>query len=493
MKASKQLPVVIFAGLLSACTVGPDFQRPVPPDTENFTVGIQPIVTMSAPGSGGGEQHFLAGADVPAQWWTLFQCDALDRLVQEALDNSPTLAQARARLLQAQEEFNAQTGATRYPAVDAQLGVTREKVDPAAFGLPNLRSVPPFTLYNAQVNVSYALDFFGANRRALEGLRAQTDYQAYEAAAARLSLAANVVSAAIQQAALQAQIDTTEHMLRAQAQQLAITEARYQVGGVALQELHSQRTLLAQTRAALPPLRGQRQQIDHQLAVFTGKAPAQASIPQFGLDDLQLPTELPLTLPSVLVRRRPDVRASEALWHRASADVGVATANLFPQLTISGSAGTERTRTSELVNGVNVWSIGAKLMQPIFHGGELRAQKRAAQAAYAAAAAAYQQTVLQALQQVADSLRALEADAQALQAQAEAAQQADINYRIAQRRYEAGGISLLALLDAERQQLQTILERRRAQANRHSDSVALMQSLGGGWSNEETERAIGQE
>jgi NodT family efflux transporter outer membrane factor (OMF) lipoprotein len=418
---------------------------------------------------------------VPAQWWTLFHCEALDRLVQDALDNSHTLAQARARLLQAREEFNAQAGATRYPAVDAQIGVTRQRVDPAAFGFPNVPSAPPFTLYNAQVNVSYTLDFFGANRRALEGLQAQTDYEAYEAAAARLTLAANVVSAAIRQAALQAQIDATEQMIEAQAQQLAITEARYHVGGVALQDLHSQRTLLEQTKATLPPLRIQRQQIDHQLAVYTGKAPAQASIPQFGLDDLQLPTELPLTLPSVLVQRRPDVRASEALWHQASANVGVATANLFPQLTISGSGGSDRTNASDLVSGIDVWSIGAKLMQPIFHGGELRAHKRATWAAYAAAAAAYQQTVLQALQQVADSLRALEGDAQALQAQAEAAQQADANYRIAKMRYEVGGISQLALLDAERQQLQTTLERSRARADRDSDSVALLQSLGGGW------------
>jgi NodT family efflux transporter outer membrane factor (OMF) lipoprotein len=349
------------------------------------------------------------------------------------------------------------------------------------FGIPNVPSVPPFTLYNAQVSVSYSLDFFGANRRMLEGLQAQTDYEAYEAAAARLTLAANVVSTAIRQAELQAQIDTTEQLLQAQARQVAITEARYQVGGVSLQDLHSQRTLLAQTKATLAPLQAQRQQIDHQLAVYTGKAPAEASIPAFGLDDLQLPTELPLTLPAVLVQRRPDVRASEALWHQASAQVGVASANLFPQLTIAGNAGTERTNASQLVDGINVWSIGAKLMQPIFHGGELRAQKRGAQAAYAAAAAAYEQTVLQALQQVADSLRALEGDAQALKDQAEATQQADANYRIAEQRYQSGGISQLALLDAERQQLQSALDRSRAQANRDSDSVALLQSLGGGW------------
>jgi NodT family efflux transporter outer membrane factor (OMF) lipoprotein len=477
---TRGMPVAI-AVLSSACTVGPHFQRPAPPGTERFTPEPQPTTTVSASGPGGEAQQFQSGADVPLEWWTLFRCEALSRLVQEALDNSPSLKQARARLRQTQEEYNAQVGATRYPAVDAQFQISRQKVDPAVFGIPNVPNIAPFTLFNAQVSVSYTLDLFGAQRRAVEGAQAQVDYEAYEAAAARLMLAANVVSAAIRQAALQAQIDATEQILQAETQQFAITEARYRVGGVSLQDLQTQRTQLAQTRATLPPLHAQRQQIDHQLAILTGKTPAEAAIPQFALNELQLPTELPLTLPSALVRRRPDVLASEALWHQASAQVGVATANLFPQLTISGNAGPERTRFADLVDGINVWSVGAKLMQPIFHGGELHAQKRAAEAGYEAAAAAYQQTVLQALQQVADSLRALEADAQLLQDQTDAAQQAQANHRIAEQRYNAGGISQLALLDAQRQEIKTTLDRSLAQADRDSDSVALLQSLGGGW------------
>jgi NodT family efflux transporter outer membrane factor (OMF) lipoprotein len=470
--------------LLSACTVGPNFHRPAPPATDDFTIGDPPTATVGARGQGGEAQHFNLREDVPTEWWTLFRCAALNRLVQEALANSPTLVQARARLLQAREEFNAQSGATRYPAIDTQAGVIREKVDPAAFGIPNVPNVAPFTLYNAQVNVAYTLDLFGAGRRALEKLQAQTDYAAFEAAAARLTVAANVVTAAIRQAALETQVAMTGQLLEAQAQQLAITDSRYQAGGVARQDLNSQRTAVAQTQASLPPLRAQRQQIDHQLAVLTGKPPALAAIPQFSLDELHLPTELPLTLPSELVRRRPDVRASEAIWHQASADIGVATANLFPQIAVSGGAGVERTHLSELADDINVWNIGARLTQPIFHGGELRARKRAADAAYAAAAAAYQQTVLQALQQVADSLRALQADAQTLEAQSEAAQHAEMNYRIAQQRHAAGGISRLALLDAQRQKLQTALDRSRAQAARHSDSVALLQSLGGDWADD---------
>jgi NodT family efflux transporter outer membrane factor (OMF) lipoprotein len=473
--------LITIAVASSACTMGPNFERPAPPQPERFTPEPQLDVTASAAGPGGEAQHFQLGAEVPLEWWTLFRCESLSRLVEESLDNSPSLKQARSRLRQAQEEYNAQVGATRYPAVDAQFQISRQRVDPAVFGIPNVPSVAPFTLFYAPVSVSYTLDLFGAQRRAIEGSQAQVDYEAYEAAAARLMLAANVVSAAIRQASLQAQIDATEQILQAETQQLAITEARYKVGGVSLQDLQSQRTQLAQTRATLPPLHAQRQQIDHQLAILTGKPPAEAAIPQFQLSDLQLPTELPLTLPSTLVRRRPDVLASEALWHQASADVGVATANLFPQLTISGNAGPERTRFSDLVDGINVWSIGAKLMQPIFHGGELRAHKRGAEAAYEAAAAGYEQTVLQALQQVADSLRALEADAQLLQDQTDAAQQAQANHRIAEQRYSVGGISQLALLDARRQELKTQLDRSLALAERDSDSVALLQSLGGGW------------
>ncbi len=472
---------ILLTALLTACRAGPDFQRPAPLSTEAFTPGVQPLGTTDASGAGGAAQHFLTGARVPVQWWELFQSPALNRLVEDALHQSPTLQEARARLRQAQENLIAQTGATLYPAVDAQFGVAREKVDPAAFGFTNVPSEPPFTLYNAQVNVSYTLDLFGANRRLLEGERAQAEYQTYETEAAQLMLAANVVTAAVRQAVLQAQLEASEQILQAQTQQLLITEERYRAGGVALQELQEQHTQLAQTRASVPPLRAQRQQVDHQLAVYTGKSPAQAAIPSLTLAELQLPAELPLTLPSELTRRRPDVRASEALWHEASANVGVATANLFPRLSISASVASQRTQASDLVDGLNVWNVGANLMQPIFHGGELRAQRRSAVAAYEASAAAYQQTVLQALQQVADSLRALEADAQTLQARSSAADEAAASYGIVQQRYQVGGVSRFAVLDAQRQQLQTSIDRSRAQADRYADTVALLQALGGGW------------
>jgi NodT family efflux transporter outer membrane factor (OMF) lipoprotein len=467
--------VIITAGLVGACSVGPDFERPSAPATEKY---IQGDAAANA-----SEQvpvmHFTEGAPVPARWWESFQCAALNELVQDALEHSPTVLEARARLKQAQENLEAETRGTRYPSLDAQLGVTRQKVDPAAFGFPNVPPAPPFTLYNAQVNVNYSLDLFGINRRMVEGTRAQTEYQSYESQAAELTLAANVVAAAIRQADLQAQVEYTEEILQAGIRQLAINEERYRAGGISLEQLQGQRNQIEQLRATLPPLKAQRQQIDHQLAVYTGKPVAEAAIPRFSLKDLTTPAEVPLTLPSDLVRRRPDVRASEALWHEAAADVGVATANMLPSFTISGYAGSDRTNASNLVDSFNVWSIGAKMLQPIFHAGELRAKKRSAVDAYDAAAQAYGRTVLESLQQVADGLRALEADALTVQARTEASKQSSASYTIAKQRFDMGGVSELSLLDAKRQDLQSMLDRRHAEAQRLSDTAALLHALAG--------------
>ncbi len=475
---TRRCALLILGSLLTACAAGPQFQRPSPPRSDRYTATELPAATAAAAGEAGAAQHFVSGV-VPGRWWESFQCEPLNALVAEALAHSPTVLQARARLREAREDLTAQARGTLYPAIDAQLGATRQKVDPAAFGFPNIPAAPPFTLYNAQVNVSYTLDLFGGERRAVEGARAQSEYQAYEMQAAELTLAANVVAAAIRQADLQAQLDYTEQMLAAQSRQLAISEDRYQAGGIALEDLENQRSQLAQLRATLPLIGSERRQIDHQLAVYTGKPPSEAAIPRFRLADLQLPADLPLTLPSELVQRRPDVRASEALWHAAAANVGVATANMFPSLTLSGYAGSDATRASGLADSFNVWSIGAKLLQPIFHAGELRARRRSAAAAYDAAAQAYEQTVLESLQQVADCLRTLEGDALALQARATALEQSSGSYAIARQRFDAGGISELTLLDAQRQQLQTALDRSRAEAQRLSDTAALLHALAG--------------
>ncbi|MGA2083070.1 MAG: efflux transporter outer membrane subunit [Holophaga sp.] len=473
--------LVALAGLLNGCAVGPDFHRPQPPEASGYLPGDQPEATVDAPVPGGAAQHFSDGADIPAQWWSLFHSEPLDRLVRRGLEASPTLAQARARLVQAQEELKAQTGADRYPAVDANLAATREKLDLAALGVTSVPSPGPFTLYNASVSVSYTLDLFGGNRRALEGFAAKVDYQRFELEAARQILAANIVLSAIRQGSLQAQATTLEALQAAQARQLAITRARFQVGGVSWLDVQNQGLLLEQTRAMLPPLEKQRAQIDHQLAVYVGQEPGDGRNAAFDLATLHLPETLPRSLPSALARQRPDILAAEALLHQASAAIGVATANLYPRITLSGSIGSERTSANDLLEGFNVWNLGGNLMQPLFHGGELRARKRSALAAYDEAAGGYRQTVLQGLQEVADALSALDADARTLAAKAAVTEHARAGGRIAEEQYRVGGISELALLDAQRQLLQAELNQVTAQADRYADTATLFQALGGGW------------
>ena len=476
----KPLAVVSVVALFG-CAVGPDFQVPAAPDTQTYTRETQPAATVAANGAAGASQAFNAAQQATPMWWTQFHSDALNRLVEQALQQSPTLAQARAKLVEARENYNAQFGASEFPSVDANVSGVRQQIDIAQFGIPNVQNPGPFTLYNASVSVSYALDIFGGNRRALEALMAQVDYQAFEFEAARLSLAGNVVSTAIRRASLQQQIALTQSLTDAQVQQLSIMEGRFAAGGVSQLDVRTQRTALAQTRASLPPLATQLAQADHQLAILLGVAPSKADFGDITLDSLLLPQTLPLTLPSTLARERPDIRASEALLHQASANVGVATANLYPQFALSAGIGSERTGIRDIVSGLNIWNFGLNLTQPIFHGGELRAKKRSAQAAYDAALADYQQTVLQALQQVADTLTALQNDAHELQARDDAAQQAQASLDIARAQYSAGGVSQFGLLDTQRQALQTALDRTRAQADRFADTAALFQALGGAW------------
>lgn len=466
--------------LLAGCTVGPHYHAPAPPTVGTYTPSPQPLDIVGSEGPSGAAQHINSSADVPAQWWTLFHSPELDRLVREALTNSPTLSQATARLHEAQEESNARTGATKYPTVNANVSIQREQLDLATFGVP-FPNPPPFSLLNGSVAVSYALDLFGANRRLIEALNAQVDYQRWQLQGARLMLAGNVVAAAIRQAQLQSEIETTRQMLELQTRELEITNRRVEAGGLPQYQVNRQRTAVEQTRAEIPPLEQQLAVVQHQLAVLLGRPAAEANIENISLDSLQLPTVLPLSLPSSLARQRPDIRAAEALMHQASANVGVATANLYPQIVLSGSAGGIGT---SFTAGSGVWSVGASLAQPIFNGGALRAEKRKALATYQETGSAYQQTVLQAFLEVANALRAIEHDAQTLQARTQAASQAEGTYQVVSRRFDAGGVSQLDVLNAQQQYLQTILDRTNAAASRYTDSAALFQALGGGWWNE---------
>jgi NodT family efflux transporter outer membrane factor (OMF) lipoprotein len=455
--------------LVASCTHDP-LRPPEIPTAEHYTAA--PVA----------EARLAQGKDIPAQWWTLFQSGALDGLVRQALETSPTLARAGAKLRQAQEDLSARTGGTRLPKVDAKLSANRVDVNPQSLGVQALPVQTPFNLYLASVGVSYTLDLFGANRRELEALQAGVDYQRYELEAARLMLAGNVVTAAIREASLREQIAATEEIIALQERQLAITERLVNLGTAAQADAVAQRLDLAQIRAVLPDLQRQLEQVRHRLAVYIGQPPGAARLPEFRLAELQLPPELPLSLPSELARQRPDIRAAEALLHQAGARVGVATANLYPQITLSANLGSLASNGGDLFSsGSGFYVLGASLTQPLFHGDELQAKRRAAVAAYEQAGAAYQEVVLQSFQNVADVLRALEADAKKVKERTDAAVQARTYHDITSARFKAGGVSYFFLLEAQRKLHGALIDRTQALADRYADSAALFQALGGGW------------
>lgn len=471
---------VAIALLLSGCAVGPDFRSPDAPAVgDNYTPAALPLQTDAAPGPAGLAQHFAAGQDIPAQWWSLFQSVPLDQLIRDALKRSPNMASAQASLRQAQENLRAQTGSLLLPSVSGQLGITREKASPL-----NAVGNGVFNLYNASVNVSYTLDVFGANRRQLEGLKATLDYQQFQVEATYLTLTSNLVTTAIQESSLRAQLQATHEILKAQEQQLDVIEKQFSFGAIPRSTILLQRNTVAQTRATIPPLEKNLALTRNQLAVYAGRLPSEPGLPEFDLASLKLPQDLPVSLPSALVRQRPDIRASESLLHQASAQVGVATANLYPQINLTGSYGPVATEFPKLfTSGAAIWSLAAGLTQPIFNGGALTAKRRAALAAYDVAAANYRGTVLTAFQNVADTLRALDSDASTLKQQAEVEALSRESLDLSTQQFKLGAISYLTLLDVQRTYQQARVGLVQAQAARYADSAALFQALGGGWWN----------
>lgn len=472
----------VISGIFLGCAVGPDFQVPKAPTTKAYTAEALPAQTDAAPGTAGAAQRFSPGKDIPLEWWTLLHSEELDQLIRQALADSPTIAAAKARLREADENRRAQYGAF-FPAADANISASRQKISGAGFGQPE-SDISAFNLYNASVIVSYSPDLFGGTRRKLEALQSQIDYQRFQLEGVYLTLTANIVTAAVKDASLRAQIRAMREIIEAQEKQLDVVEEQLRLGGVSRSDVLAQRAQVAQTQALLPPLEKQLAQTRHQLAVLAGRLPSEAALPEFALDDFQLPEELPVSLPSLLVRQRPDIRAAEETLHAASAQVGVSTANLYPQITLTGSFGLEAGTIGDLFNsGAAIWSLGAGLLQPIFHGGALTAQRRAAIAVYDQASAQYRDTVLQAFQSVADVLRALDGDASTLKAQAEAEAAARDTLDLTEKQFQLGAVSYLSLLNAERQHEQARLALVQAQAARFADTAALYQALGGGWWN----------
>jgi len=468
---------------VTGCAVGPNFKAPQAPQTQIYTHAPLPPKTVSIKnaGEGGKSQQFAYGIDIPAQWWTLFQSPELNTLIKQGLANNPTLAAAQATLRQAQQNLNAGIGNLLIPAIDAQA--TGERTN-SSTGTSTSTPTSAYNLYGASVGVSYVLDIFGGNRRQIEGLRAQVDNAQYELFAANLTLTSNIVTTAVNIASLEAQIQATKDLVTEKQKQLTIIQNQLKFGGAATANVLSQQTQVAQTIATLPPLEKSLAQSQHSLAVLVGELPSESQMPKIDLNKLILPDKLPLSLPSSLVQQRPDVQASQALLHAASAQIGVAVANMLPQLSLSANYGASGSSPSDLFKaGSNVWGYAAQLAQPIFHGGALNAQRKAAIAAYDQANAQYKQTVLQAFQNVADALRAIQMDAETFKAQREAEIAARGTLAVTKGQFVDGGASYLQLLSAEQQYQQAKINRIQAQAARYTDTAALFQALGGGWWN----------
>jgi len=463
---------------LSAC-VGPNFHRPSPPTVERYTVDAMPATSAAAEGPGGAAQHFLADQEVPRDWWKLFGSAQLDALVSEALRANPDVRSAQAALRQALENTAAQRGAF-FPTVQGSFGASRN-LNAVGVLAPNLASgAALYNLYTPQVTVSYVPDIFGANRRQVESLAAQAEASRYQLDATYLTLTANVVTAAIQEAGLKAQIAGTERVIELEREALAVLRRELELGAIAEGDVFAQDAALAQVEASLPPLNRQWQQVRDSLAALTGRVPADFKSAPIELEKLVLPTDLPLGVPSQLVERRPDVRAAEAELHAATAQVGVAIANLLPQITITGDVGSSATAMRDLFEaGTGFWSIGANATQTLFAGGTLLHRKRAADAALDQAGAMYKSAVLTAFQNVADALHALDTDADALNAASRAMSASQKSLDVVRNQLELGSVSYLALVNAEQSYQQAVISLAQARANRYADTAALFQALGG--------------
>lgn len=471
----------ILTFCMGGCAVGPDFHRPVAPAATHYTDEAATTQTQA--------QQFMANAEVPADWWTLFDCPALSSLVESALKANPTVAQAQAALRVAMENVSAQRG-LYYPTAQGDFSVTRQR-DAIGTLAPTLTSGDPiFSLYTPQVSVSYLLDVFGGNRRQIESLTALAQSQRFQLEATYLTLSSNVVVAAIQEASLRTQITATTRIINMETEQRDVMKQSLALGAIAESDVVAQDALLAQTQATLPPLLKQLVQQRDLIAALAGRLPSEAPQESFQLSQLTLPRELPISVPSRLVEQRPDVRSAEEQMHAASAQVGVAIANMLPQITLTASIGSTATDLSELFKaGSNFWGLGASFTQALFQGGALLHRKRAADATLDQAAAQYRASVIMAFQNVADALGALEHDADAVAAQARAEKFAADNLDIVRHQMDLGAVSYLSLLNAQQAYQQAVINHVQATANQYADTVALFQALGGGWRNRPDEAA----
>jgi NodT family efflux transporter outer membrane factor (OMF) lipoprotein len=490
--------LVMCCVLAASCAVGPHYRRPQAPANAGYAPTPLPEASSSAPIHGGDVQRFISGRDLPFDWWQLFQSPALNALVEQAFKANPSIPAAQAALAQVQEQVRAQRG-FYYPNLAAGFQAERVKVagnstQSSSLGIQasgeNLSEPPQpaaplyYQFYSAGLSVGFVPDVFGANRRQVESLAAQTDAQRFALEATYITLASNVVGAAIQEASLRAQVEATQEIIAAEEKSLQILRDQFRLGLAMRIDVAAQEAALAQAQTLLPPLQKQLEQTRDLIRALVGNLPNQDVPETFELDALQLPLELPLSLPARIIEQRPDVRAAEAQLHAANAQVGVAVAAMLPQFSINATAGGNADQIPWLFRqGGPFWTITGGVSQPIFEGGTLLHTERAAKAALKQAAAQYQNAVMTAYQNVADALHASLSDADALTGAVEAEHAAKVTYDLTRRQMEAGYVNYLALLSAETTYSQALLTRVQAQAARYGDTVALFQALGGGWWN----------
>jgi NodT family efflux transporter outer membrane factor (OMF) lipoprotein len=476
----------LAVALASACAVGPNFHRPAPPKDVDYGSASAQGTTAAAPGTGGNAQQFIAGMDIPGQWWELFQSPKLTALIEQALKGNPNIDAAHAALRQAHDLYKAQRASLLFPTVQGSFSALRAKnaVDTLAnpTSLPQVN--PYYNLFTAQLDLSYMPDVFGGSRRTLEASRAQVEATRFELIATYVTLTSNVVNIAVQEASLRGQIAATERLLALQHQLTDTVQRQQAIGTASKADLLQQQAAEAQTAATLPPLQKQLGQTRDALTALLGRLPAEEPAETFRLEELTLPKELPVSLPSKVIRQRPDVRQAEENLHAASAQVGVALADMLPQFTISANTGSAALEIGKLFGPyTGFWTLGASLTQTLFDAGALLYRHRAAEDALDEAAALYRATVILACQNVADTLRALQADADALKANAEAARAAKASFELVRQQYLNGSVSLVALLNAEQTYQQAEIALVQAQANRYANTAGLFQALGGGWWN----------
>ena len=490
------------AVVIAGCAVGPNFHAPAAPKEAGYTTAPLPAATASVDVPGGDAQRFVDGLPVQYRWWESFHCAAIDSLVEKALRANPSVAAAQAALGQAQELVYAQQGYF-FPSVSVDYNFERQKLPGNLSGssAPGVQgngtalnavqsAAPPyneplyFNFHTATLTVGFTPDVFGLNRRKVESLDAQKDMQRFELEATYISLASNVVAAAIQEASTRAQLAATREIISGNEKSLDVVREKFKLGFATRVDLANQELLAAQAEALLPPLTKQFEQNRDLIRALVGNLPDQDVVETVELSALTLPAQLPLSLPAKIIEQRPDVRAAEEQVRSANAQVGVALAQMLPQFNITGTVGGTATQFSQMFeHGGSFWTLIGDVSQPLFQGGTLLHTKRAADQALRQAAAQYQSTVLQAYQNVADTLHAIVTDADALRAAAAAERAAKALLDSTHQRASAGYTDYLTDLAAAMAYQQAVLSLVQAQAARFGDTAALYQALGGGWWN----------